>query len=319
MTYLIETAFFRPTAAALLRLVLVVAGIQAFSTFIIAHPEITTSEDQTTVIVNDAPEQEVFAIGKSVLVKRNAKGVLAVGGDVTVEGRIEGDIATIGGDVIQKEGAYVGGDIIVIGGAYKTEGPKPLRELGKQTVTLGVFEEELRNIGQNPSQIFSPSLSVSFVAQRLLVALLWFVLTFAITTLAPGAISRAVTRIKLSWLKICALGAVTFVFLSSSIVFGALAMPSYLSVPLVAMGTLFLVLGYVFGRVALQVAVGKVIQRQFLSETNRSETLAVLIGVLAWTVLLSLPYLWLIALFAVFSFGIGLVVTGRTPKTWQNP
>ena len=85
------------------------------------------------------------------------------------------------------------------------------------------------------------------------------------------------------------------------------------------MGALFLVLGYVFGRVTLQVAIGKMIQRQFLSETNRSETLAVLIGVLAWTALLSLPYLWLIALFAVFSFGIGLVVTGRTPKTWQNP
>lgn len=319
MTYLIETALFRPTAAALLRLVLVVAGIQAFSTFIIAHPEITTSEDQTTVIVNDAPEQEVYAIGKSVIVKKNAKGVLAVGGDVTIEGRIEGDVATVGGNVIQKDGSYVGGDIIVFGGTYKPEGPNALREPGKETVTFGVFEDELRNFGQNPSQIFSPSLSASFIAQRLLVTLFWFVLTLAMTTLAPGAVSRAVARIQLSWLKICALGAASFIFLASAIIFGALALPNYLSVTLGAMGALFLVLGYVFGRVTLQVAIGKMIQRQFLSETNRSETLAVLIGVLAWTVLLSLPYLWLIALFAVFSFGIGLVVTGRTPKTWQNP
>ena len=50
-----------------------------------ANPEISTSDDQTTVIVNDAPEQEVIVIGKSVVVNKNAKGVLAVGGDVVVE------------------------------------------------------------------------------------------------------------------------------------------------------------------------------------------------------------------------------------------
>ena len=85
--------------------------------FVSPHPEISMSEDDTTVIVNDAPEQEVFAIGKSVIVERRAKGVLAIGGDITVNGRIEGDVAAIGGNVIQKENAYIGGDIIVFGGA----------------------------------------------------------------------------------------------------------------------------------------------------------------------------------------------------------
>lgn len=302
-----------------LRFALFLVAFQGLSTILYAHPEITTSEDQTTVIVNDAPEQEIYVIGKSVIVKKQAKGVLAVGGDVTIEGRIEGDVATVGGNVIQKDGAYVGGDIIVFGGSYKAEGPNAERVPGKETVTFGVFEDELRNFGQNPSQIFSPSLSASFFAQRLVVALFWFVLTLVMTTLAPGAVSRAVARIKLSWLKVCALGAASFIFVTSAIIFGALALPNYLGVTLGALGALFLLLGYVFGRVALQVSIGKVIQRQFLSETNRSETLAVLIGVLAWTVLLSLPYIWLIALFAVFAFGIGLVVTGRAPARWQNP
>lgn len=112
---------------------------------IFATPEISTSDDQTTVIVNDAPEQDVIALGKSVIVQKRAKGVLAVGGDVTVEGRVEGDVATIGGNVVQKEGAYIGGEIIVIGGSYKPESSSPLREAGKQTIVLGVFEEELRS------------------------------------------------------------------------------------------------------------------------------------------------------------------------------
>jgi hypothetical protein len=301
------------------KLILLLIAVHVLALGIFATPEITTSDDQSTVIVNDAPEQEVYVIGKSVIVTKSAKGVLAVGGDVTIEGRIEGDVATVGGNVYQKDGAYVGGDIIVFGGSYKTETQNAPRQAGKETVTFGVFEEELRNFGQDPTRLFSPSLSISFFAQRLVVALFWFIVTLVISTLAPGAVSRAVARIQLSWLKVCALGAATFIFISSAMIFGALALPNYLGVTLGLMGILLLVLGFVFGRVALQVSVGKMIQRQFLGETNRSETIAILAGVLAWTLLLSLPYVWLIALFAVFIFGIGLVLTGRTAPKWQNP
>jgi len=271
------------------------------------------------MIVNDAPEQNIIAIGKSVIVNKQAKGVLAVGGDIIIEGRVEGDVATVGGNVIQKENAYIGGDIIVIGGAYKPESDNPYRETGKQTVVFGVFEEELRNFGQNPSQIFAPSFSVSFLAQRLLVALFWFVISLVMTTLAPGAVGRAVARIQLSWLKVCSIGAGVFLLIMVLIVGGTLALPTYLSATMALMGTLLLLLGYVFGRVALQVSLGKLFQKYVLSDNNRSETLAILIGVLLWTLLLSLPYVWLIALFSIFAVGIGLVLTGRTQPNWKNP
>jgi len=293
--------------------------LQLFSIAIFAHPEISTSEDQTTVIVNDAPEQEVYVIGKSVIVDKQAKGVLAVGGDVIINGRVEGDVATIGGNVIQRENAYVGGDIIVFGGTYKPESQNPLREPGKETVSFGMFEEELRNFGQNPTQIFSPSFSLVFLAQRIILALFWFVISMVITTIAPGAVSRAVARVQLSWLKICALGAATFMIVTAVIIGGALALPNYLSATLALMGMLLLLLGYVFGRVSLQVSLGKLFQKHFLSENNRSETLAILIGVLFWTLLLSLPYVWLIALFTILTVGVGLVLTGRSTPKWQNP
>ena len=320
MNYLSAIVLHRPTFPANpTKLILLLVAVQVFCVCLYAHPEISTSDDQTTVIVNDAPEQEVYVIGKSVIVKKAAKGVLAVGGDVTVEGRVDGDVATIGGNVIQKEGSYIGGDIIVFGGAYRPESPNPLREPGKETVMFGVFEEELRNFGQNPSQIFSPSFSLGFLAQRLVLALFWFVITIVVTTIAPGAISRAVARIQLSWLKICALGAASFLFVTSVIICGALILPNYLGATLGLMGMLLLLLGYVFGRVSLQVSFGKMFQKYLLSENNRSETLATLIGVMFWTLLLSLPYLWLIALFTVFTFGIGLILTARSPAKWQNP
>jgi hypothetical protein len=283
------------------------------------NPEITMSDDDSTVIVNDAPEQELYVIGKSVIVNKRAKGVLAIGGDVVVEGRVEGDIATVGGNVIQKEKGYVGGDIIVFGGSYKPEAAEPMREPGKETVTFGVFEDELRDLGKNPSQIFSPTLSVSFLAQRVILALFWFLISMVIATLAPGAVSRAVARVNLSPLKVSGVGAAALILLMALMIGGALVLPDYLFATVGLMGTLILVLGYVFGRVALQVSVGKFIQKYFMGDSNRSETLAILIGVGVWTILLSLPYLWLLALFAIFIIGIGLVLTGRVTTRWQNP
>ena len=305
--------------AALRTAFLVVCALPLFFIVILAKPELSTSEDQTTVIVNDAPEQEVIVIGKSVIVNKQAKGVLAIGGDVVIEGRVEGDVATVGGNVIQKENAYIGGDIIVFGGAYKPESQNPLRAPGKETVMFGVFEEELREFGKNPSQIFSPTFSLTFVAQRLVLALFWFIISIVMTTIAPGAVGRAVARIHLSPLKVTGLGAAAFLLIMGLIVGGALVAPNYLGATLALMGMLLLLLGYVFGRVSLQVSLGKLVQKHFLSEHNRSETLAILIGVLLWTLLLSLPYLWLIALFTIFTVGIGLVLTGRSVPKWQNP
>lgn len=282
-----------------------------------AHPEISVSDDDSTVIVGDAPDQEVYVLGRSVVVNKQAKGVLAVGGDVIVEGRISGDVATIGGNVIQKKDAYVGGDIIVFGGSYKPESSEPLREPGRETVMFGVFEDELRSFGKDPSQIFSPSLSVGFFAQRLVLALFWFIISIIMTTIAPGAVGRAVARVQLSWLKIVTLGAAAFLLLMGVMIGGAMLLPNYLSATLALMGILLLLLSYVFGRVSLQVAAGKLFQKHILSEGNRSETLATLIGVLIWTLLLSLPYVWLIALFVVFTVGIGLILTGRAVPKWQ--
>ncbi|MFN0280199.1 MAG: hypothetical protein ACKVRN_16600 [Pyrinomonadaceae bacterium] len=290
-----------------------------FCIALIAHPEISTSEDQMTVTVNDAPEQEVYVIGKSVIVNKQAKGVLAIGGDIIVKGRIEGDVATIGGNVIQEKDAYIGGDIIVFGGAYKPESENPLREPGRETVSFGVFEEELRNFGQNPTQIFSPNLSVSFLAQRLVLALFWFIISVLMVTIAPGAVGRAVARIQLSALKICAIGAGAFLLITGVIITGAIVLPNYLSATLGLMAMLILLLGYVFGRVSLQVSIGKLVQKHLLSGDNRSETLAILIGVMVWTVLLSLPYIWLLSLFAVFTVGIGLILTGRAVPKWKSP
>jgi hypothetical protein len=183
---------------------------------------------------------------------------------------------------------------------------------------FGMFEDELRGMAKNPSEIFSPTFSWAFLAQRLLSVLFWFVVSFGFTTLAPGSISRAIARFQLSTLKVAVIGIATFVLMLVGVIGSVDALPDYLSVTLGLMAFVLLMLAYVFGRVALQLSVGKFLQKNLLPNGNRSETIAILFGVLFWTVLLSVPYLWTLAVLSLFVAGLGLVLTARSANVWRQ-
>jgi hypothetical protein len=183
---------------------------------------------------------------------------------------------------------------------------------------MAVFEEELRDFGQNPTQIFSPSFTWAFLAQRILSILFWFIITLVFTTLAPGAVSRAIARFRLSTLKVIVIGFGSIVVTYIAIITSFNFLPNYLSAIISLMSFVLLMLSYVFGRVALQVSIGKQLQKRFLSEKKQSETIAILIGVIVWTIFLSIPYLWTFALFALLSASLGLVLTARSTNGWQK-
>ena len=284
----------------------------------ITQAQISTNTAENTVVVESAPDMEILSYGKTVIVKKEAKGVLTFGADIIIEGRVEGDVAAIGGSVIQKENAFIGGDVIILGGKYKPESANPLRNEGKETVMYAGYEEELRDLTLNPLQIFSPHMSLAFLAQRIISVLFWFVISLAFATIAPGAVSRAIARFNLSTTKVIAIGFFAFLAATVCLIGGFSILPTYLSAVFGMMVFVMFLLAYIFGRVALNVSVGKLIQKHLLSEKNQSETLAIFIGVVVWTGLLSIPYLWTFALLALFSAGIGLVLTARTPNGWKT-
>jgi MFS family permease len=313
-----RTDIFADWQAALAQMMSVIGFILLAAFAVYAQTSVSLTPDEKTLIIEDAKESDVFAFGKNVIVKQNAKGVLAFGGDVIVEGRVEGDVATIGGSIVQKETAFIGGDVIAFGGTYHHDSANPLRNAGKETIMYAGYEEELRNLTQNPSQLFAPSFTLSFLAQRLLLLLVWFVTSLVITTIAPGAVSRAVARFQLSTLKVVAFGFVGFVVAIAGVMISLSFLPSYIYAILILMAIVFFILSFVFGRVALQVSVGKKLQKLFLDDDKHSETLALLIGAFVWTLLLSIPYLWTIALIALVVISFGLVLTARSTNGWQK-
>lgn len=284
---------------------------------IFPQTQISTPDDKT-LIIEDAPEMEVFSFGKTVIVKKHAKGVLSFGGDVIIEGKIDGDVATVGGSIIQKENAFIGGDIIIFGGAYRPDAANALRNEGKETIVFGVFEEEFRNMAQNPLQIFAPDFSAAFLGQRILSILFWFIVSLGFTTIAPGAVSRAISKVQLSPLKVFAIGFFAFVLTIIAAIGSLSILPDFLSAIFGLMLLVLLLFSYVFGRVALQVSVGKMLQKQFLGEKSKSEALAIFIGVFFWTIILSIPYVLTIALLCLFAAGIGLVLTARSASNWKK-
>lgn len=300
------------------RLFLSLLAIILWSFPIFAQTQLSQPNDKT-IIVENAPEQDIFAFGKTVIVKQKAKGVLAFGGDVIIEGEVSGEVATIGGSVIQKKDAFIGGDIFVIGGKYEHEIKNPLRNKGKETIIYAGYEEEIRNLSQNPTQIFAPALTLGFIIQRLFSLLFWFGISFLLTLITPGAISRAVARFQLSTLKIFGIGASAFIVITLGVMVGFGVLPSFASGVLSLMAFVLLMLAYLFGRVTMQVSIGKWILKKLSPNKKQSETIALFIGALVWTLLLSIPYVWTIALFALFTASLGLVLTARsTNGKWET-
>ncbi|REJ78955.1 MAG: hypothetical protein DWQ47_05795 [Acidobacteria bacterium] len=304
-------------ADALSRAVIACTFLLLLSAVVLSQTQVS-EPDQDTLIVENAPEMEVFAFGKTVIVKGEAKGVLSFGGDVVIEGKVKGEVATIGGNVLQRKDAYIGGDVIIFGGSYQPEVEEPLRSAGSETVVYAGYEEELRNLSREPSRIFAPDLSIGFLVQRLLSLLFWFGLSVLISFLTPGAVGRAAARIQLSPLKVFGIGGLSFIVITLGVMLSLGLLPGFVSGVIGVLAFVVIMLAYVFGRVVLQSGTGKFILRRFTSK-KPSETLALLIGAFTWTVLLSIPYLWTAALFVLFTASLGLVFTSRSKQpAWQE-
>ena len=276
----------------------------------------TTGE--TTREIRDTYDGDFIGMGQSVVVKGTVtKGIIVLGGDCIVEGRVEGDVATIGGTVYQRPNSFIGGDVIAIGGGYNHGKTAPGRNPNSQTVMYAGYETELREAMQNPAALVLPEFTAAYFVQRVLAAVFWFVLSLILTTVTPGAVSRAVSRLRLTGLRVAVIGSVAMVILTLGITSGVY-LPTILGVAIVLLTSVLLFLAFVFGRVTVQAATGKWLQKRIFGENHRSETTALLLGATAWTFILSLPYLWTIAFVGLIIVSLGIVLTARPSLGWKQ-
>lgn len=264
------------------------------------------------LVVEGVHAGDVFGLGKSVVVRGSVKhGAVAFGGDVVVEGRVEGDVAAIGGSVVQREGSYIGGDVIVLGGAYHHGKAAPGRNPASTTVMYAGYEQELRKAARDPASLLVPRWSAAYLGQRLLAALFWFIVSLALTAATPDVVSRAAARLQLTSLRVAVIGLLGAIVMAFGVPAALRLLPTTVGALVGIAALLLMVVAHLFGRVVINAATGRWLQRVFLPSGDRSEAVALLLGAALWATILSLPYVWLLALAGLSVTSLGLALTAR--------
>lgn len=274
--------------------------------------------DEKVVLVDGTNEGTVFGVGNSVRVTGTVKqGAMSFGGDVIVEGVVEGDVATIGGSVIQKPGARIGGDVIVLGGTYRADDTRPNRNPSAKTMMYAGYQQELRDIMRNPTGLFSPRWTPSYLGTRLLVVLFWFLVSLGFTAAMPGTISRGIARLQLTSLRVAAIGLIGVVVLFVGVLLCLWIMPEPIRVLVGLLALLLWLVASLFGRVILYAATGRWLQRKYIPVGKNSEAVALLLGTSLWVLLTSLPYVWPFMATFILIISFGLALTARYRVNWH--
>jgi hypothetical protein len=272
------------------------------------------------VVISGVTDSTVYGMGNPIRISGTVKqGAIGFGCDVIVEGTVEGDVAAIGGSVVQKAGAKINGDVIVIGGTYTHADLVPQRNPAAMTMMYAGYEQELRNLMRSPRGLLRPSWSSGYLGLRLLAILFWFIVALALTAAMPGTISRGVTRLQLTSLRVALIGFTAAVVIGAGVVACLRMLPETISALVGMMALILMIVGWLFGRVVLAAATGRWLQRKYVPVGKHSESVALLIGTTFWVLLTSLPYVWPFVVAVMVVLSLGLALTARYRVGWRRP
>src|SRR5256714_3999795 len=285
------------------------------------HAQPTTdnhSTDPQARVIDGFSNTTVFGMGQSIRITGTVKeGAIAFGGDVIVEGSVNGDVAAIGGSVIQRENARIGGDVIVLGGIYHHGKAAPDRDPKSVTIMYAGYEDQLRQVMRDPFSLLHPQLSAVFFGTRFLAVLIWFVISIALVAVMPNTIGRAVTRLQLTSVRVALIGLLGSVAITAGVIGSLWVLPEIIGAAVSLMALLLAVVATVFGRVVIFAATGQWLQRRLLPRL-RSESVILLIGVTFWIILSSLPYIWPFVQAGLLVASLGLALTARYRMGWKK-
>ena len=217
-----------------------------------------------------------------------------------------------------KEGAIAfGGDVIVLGGIYHHGKAAPDRDPKSATIMYAGYEDQLRRVMRDPFSVLHPQLSAVFFGTRLLAILIWFVVALALTAVMPNTISRAVTRLQLTSLRVALIGLIGSIVITLGVLGSLWLLPSIFGAAISVMALLLAIVATVFGRVVIVATTGRWLQRKIWPQLQ-SESVMLLFGVIFWIVLSSIPYVWPFVQAGLLVASLGLALTARYRVGWNK-
>ena len=315
-----ETQFSARTAQILWKIIALLGALLVG--MIMAQAQAAPDEhpgDPQARVIDGVVNTTVFGLGQSIRITGSVKeGAIAFGGDVIVEGSVEGDVAAIGGSVIQREGSRIGGDVIVLGGIYHHGKAAPGRDPKSVTIMYAGYEDELRKVMRDPFSLLRPQLTAAFFGTRLLAVLVWFIISLALTGVMPNTVSRAVARLQLNSLRVAIIALIGSIVIGLGVPLLLLVLPSIIGALILILALLLVLVSSLFGRVVIFAATGNWLRRRFLPQVQ-SDSVALLMGVVFWMTLESLPDVWPFIIAGLLVVSLGLALTARYRISWKKP
>jgi len=230
---------------------------------------------------------DVVRFGSDIVVREGQTvvgDVVAMGGDVTVNGHVEGEVVAMGGDVHLGPNGRVDGQVVTIGGQLHEE---PGSHVGGQRVTAGGLSN--RWFPGPIFGVFNSGLKAAWTIAKMLLVLL---VAWGFTQLAPHRTQAAFEMFKNEPVKCLGFGLLAWALIIPSVVALALVVAilciTIIGIPLaiaVLLGyVLAIVLLVVWGYVVGAAVLGERLARQ-LGRSVSSLTLMAVWGVVALTVI----------------------------------
>jgi hypothetical protein len=203
-----------------------------------------------------AGRSDVAGVGKDVTIGDHRGDVFLVGGDLRVEGRVNGDVLTVGTNVSFGEQGYVSGDFVGFGGAIngltaeKVGGDAVARP--KEGVGAIHGDASILTGWREPFSLLSIAVQFSLLV-------VWFVAAVVLSLIMPREIRSGSLELRTGLLHHFILGLVGFTsFVLTAVVFSYLV-PYLVGIPLLLfLGALGVVVK-VFGMMAVFHLVGSVL------------------------------------------------------------
>lgn len=246
----------------------------------------------------------IIAIGTSVVVDGTAaRGVVAAGSTVTVAGRVEGDVAVIGGALVLTDTGQVTGNVLLIG---STQNVSAKARIDGKLFASPFLGEDVRLFFTDPfGYLFSQSYDPFSIAKRIFFSLAWFVLAMIIIKLFPTHVAYASNLVRKDFWMVLGTGVLGAVGAFALLVLFILLCLVLIGIPLLAALVVFFLCAWVFGATVFLCTVGNVLAR-WLKIPGRKPLFSLLLAIAAWTLLKFVPGLAFFVQLLIMTAGIGI-------------
>lgn len=201
-----------------------------------------------------AADRNLIKLGSDIDVPRDmvVDEVVAIGGDITVSGRVNNNVVAVGGSVKLSPDAFVGEEVVVVGGEFVKD-PRATVKGEVTRVRVPSFVPSMNNVLKGGWMALWATLSVMVLLGFLGLAVL-------LMALIPGHIANAVSALKDSFAMMLVWGMIWALLIVPIAVLLAVSIVGIILIPLeILLASLALVIGYI----AAAIFIGKIILAKF--------------------------------------------------------